>query len=148
MTLTKTIYPPAGATALLAAIDPQVQQLGWYLLPLVLLSATLTLVTSLLLNNIQRRYPTYWWTPVDLTKNKEERRGGIEKIISPSGSCTPERSPRHGNDPPPNTIVITSERILVPDGILLTFEENGIFEILRNRLGQRYTKLPVSGANA
>ena len=60
MTVTKTVYPPAGATALLAAVDPQVERLGWYLVPLVLLSAAITLLVSLLINNIQRRYPTYW----------------------------------------------------------------------------------------
>ena len=69
MTLTKTVYPPAGATALLVAVDPNVEKLGWYLIPLVLLSSAVTLVISLLLNNVQRRFPVYWWTAADLSKN-------------------------------------------------------------------------------
>ena len=64
MQLTKTIHPPAGATALLAAIDQQFIDLSWYLLPIVLLSSTLALIVALLVNNIQRRYPAFWFTAV------------------------------------------------------------------------------------
>ncbi|KAF7358363.1 HPP family protein [Mycena venus] len=63
MRITKTTHPPAGATALLAAIGPEVYLMGWYYLPVVLLSSTLVLVSALLVNNIQRRYPVFWWSP-------------------------------------------------------------------------------------
>ncbi|KAL9130360.1 MAG: hypothetical protein Q9217_001418 [Psora testacea] len=149
MTLTKTIYPPAGATALLAAIDPTVQQLGWYLLPLVLLSTVLTLVTSLLLNNIQRRYPTYWWTPVDLTRRKRRAtRGDVEKMAPSAGSSSPEKYPQHYEHFPAHTILITPDRIVVPNHILLAFEEKGMLEILRNRLGQGLRRIPESATIA
>ena len=42
MIVIKTEYPPAGATALLAAFRPQVERLGWYLLPLIMPSTALT----------------------------------------------------------------------------------------------------------
>lgn len=64
MQLTKTTHPPAGATALLAAVDPDVRGMGWFLLPVVLLSSALVLVTALLVNNIQRRFPVFWVEPV------------------------------------------------------------------------------------
>ena len=63
MQVTKTTHPPAGATALLVAVDPTIYALSWYYLPVVLLSSTLVLVSALLVNNIQRRYPTFWITP-------------------------------------------------------------------------------------
>ncbi|KAJ7670398.1 HPP family-domain-containing protein [Mycena rosella] len=63
MQITGTTHPPAGATALLAAVSPEVYQMGWYYLPIVLLSTTLLLVSALLINNIQRRYPVFWWAP-------------------------------------------------------------------------------------
>ena len=53
----------SGATALLAAVNLQVRLLGWYYLPVVLLSSTLILVVALILNNIQRRYPVFWFSP-------------------------------------------------------------------------------------
>lgn len=63
MQLTKTTHPPAGATALLAAVDNDVHALGWYLIPVILLSSAVVLFTALLFNNIQRRFPVFWLQP-------------------------------------------------------------------------------------
>lgn len=134
MALTKTIHPPAGATALLAAMDPQVQQLGWYLLPLVLLSSVITLVTSLLLNNIQRQYPIYWWTPVDLGRNKNGDDIEEKSVSSSTTSLSPKIS-GHVEDAGGPMIKITRDRIVVPDHIYLASEERSILEILHQRLG-------------
>lgn len=62
MQFTKTVHPPAGATALLAAVNQQVIDLSWYLLPVILLSSTLALAVALVVDNIQRRYPVFWFT--------------------------------------------------------------------------------------
>ena len=75
MSFSKTVHPPAGATALLAATNLEIQELGWWLLPLVLLASMLMLASALILNNgLGRRFPVYWWTPVDLGALKEQRR--------------------------------------------------------------------------
>ncbi|RYC55796.1 hypothetical protein CHU98_g10415 [Xylaria longipes] len=63
MQLSKTTHPPAGATALLPILEPTVNNLDWYLLPVVLLSSTVMVAVALFTNNIQRRYPTFWWSP-------------------------------------------------------------------------------------
>ncbi|KAF9521772.1 HPP family-domain-containing protein [Crepidotus variabilis] len=63
MQMTGTTHPPAGATALLAAVDDDVLAIGWYYLPVVLLSSALALGVALLVNNIQRRYPVFWFYP-------------------------------------------------------------------------------------
>ena len=63
MQMTATTHPPAGATALLAAVNDEVFEIGWYYLPVILLSSTLILAVALLINNIQRRYPVYWFEP-------------------------------------------------------------------------------------
>ncbi|KAL0573360.1 hypothetical protein V5O48_008603 [Marasmius crinis-equi] len=63
MQMTVTTHPPAGATALLAATNKEVRDLGWYYLPVILLSSSLALAVALLINNIQRRYPTFWFQP-------------------------------------------------------------------------------------
>ncbi|KAI1439574.1 HPP family-domain-containing protein [Annulohypoxylon stygium] len=52
MQVTDTTHPPAGATALLPAVDMDVWNLSWYFLPVVLLSSTMLLAVALLLNNI------------------------------------------------------------------------------------------------
>ena len=129
MTLTKTVYPPAGATALLAAVDPTCSRLGWYLLPLVLISAALTLVTSLLLNNIQRQYPVYWWTAADLNRKVSET-----KIVHPSiRNSGVTGSTQHDNDSGPS-ITVDGDAILIPDSISMGPEEIAVLEVLRTRL--------------
>lgn len=37
--------------------------MGWYYLPVILLTSTLALVVALLVNNFQRRYPVFWFQP-------------------------------------------------------------------------------------
>ncbi|CAK7268638.1 hypothetical protein SEPCBS119000_003162 [Sporothrix epigloea] len=63
MALTGTVHPPAGATALLAVTDDNAYHIGWRLVPAVLLGSVLMQAIALLVNNIQRRFPMYWWSP-------------------------------------------------------------------------------------
>ena len=129
MVFAKAVYPPAGATALLTAVDPTVSNLGWYLLPVVLLSAVLTLASSLLINNIQRRYPLYWWTPADLS-NKSTL--DIEKM--PSNDDSSQREPTDNHPGRASHIMITSQKVMIPEHMQLAREEEAVLEVLRNRL--------------
>jgi hypothetical protein len=78
MVLTDTVHPPAGATALIASSDPAVRELGWWLLPIVVLSVVLMTGTGCVFGNVPfdldfgrdsekrgfwygRRWPAYWW---------------------------------------------------------------------------------------
>ena len=63
MQITETTHPPAGATALLPAVDETVWALSWYYLPVVLLSSAMLLAVALIVNNIQCRYPVFWISP-------------------------------------------------------------------------------------
>lgn len=75
MAMTKTVHPPAGATALLAATTQEVTVLGWWLPALIVLGCILMLVSAMLVNNLcGRRWPIYWWTAVDLKDDRERRR--------------------------------------------------------------------------
>ena len=65
MLLTKTLHPPAGATALIAVIGgKKIQSLG-FLYPFVPagLGALILLVVALIINNLSknRKYPEYWF---------------------------------------------------------------------------------------
>ncbi|KAK7464945.1 hypothetical protein VKT23_006153 [Stygiomarasmius scandens] len=99
MQITKTTHPPAGATALLAAISPEIREIGWYYLPVVLLTSVLALAVALIINNIQRRYPTFWISPptpapaapaksvADTPKNDSEN-----ELRKKDGSITPSET--------------------------------------------------------
>lgn len=63
MMASKTTHPPAGATALLPILDPKIYNLSWYFLPVVLLSSILMVLVGLITNNVQKRYPSFWWEP-------------------------------------------------------------------------------------
>ncbi|TFK62781.1 hypothetical protein BDN72DRAFT_889942 [Pluteus cervinus] len=63
MQMTGTTHPPAGATAVLAAVNVQTREMGWYYLPVILFSSTLALAVALITNNLQRRYPLFWFYP-------------------------------------------------------------------------------------
>ncbi|MEO5334811.1 MAG: HPP family protein [Magnetococcus sp. YQC-5] len=65
MHLTRTLHPPAGATALIAVIgSPKIHSLGFIypLLP-VFTGAVLLLAVAVLINNLvpNRRYPLWWF---------------------------------------------------------------------------------------
>ena len=84
MQITQTTHPPAGATALLPATDEAIWELSWYYLPVVLLSSVIIVAVALLLNNIQRRYPTFWIAP-----NKPPPAGAPAPVGAPAPLPTP-----------------------------------------------------------
>ncbi len=67
MHFTRTMHPPGGATAMIAAIGGDaIHQLGyWYLLAPVGVGVLVMLLVALLSNNLsanpKRHYPIYWW---------------------------------------------------------------------------------------
>ncbi|KAG1460080.1 hypothetical protein G6F56_006030 [Rhizopus delemar] len=63
MQLTKTVHPPAGATALIATTTASIIELRWFYIGIVFLSAVLQVAVGCLINNLDRKYPVYWWKP-------------------------------------------------------------------------------------
>lgn len=93
MSVTKTLHPPGGASALLCAIDDQVRELGWFYLVIQIVSGLIMLSVACLFNNVQRKYPLYWWTPNTLqasgrvpTSTDGVESGSSEKSTSPNSS--------------------------------------------------------------
>ncbi|KAJ5317666.1 hypothetical protein PENANT_c004G08371 [Penicillium antarcticum] len=129
MVLTNTVHPPAGATALLAVINPQTVGLGWFLIPVMMLGITLMLAAAVLINNVQGRYPLYWWTSHPLAA----RRMDLEKIQHEK----PPSFPRNYEDSltdVPRRLVMERGDISVPDGVTLSVEETEVLEKISKRL--------------
>ncbi|KAF5351224.1 hypothetical protein D9756_008162 [Leucocoprinus leucothites] len=86
MQMTQTTHPPAGATALIPAISSDVREMGWYYIPVILLSSALAFAVALITNNVQRRYPAFWFTPaLPVSTQPALVQGAIE---SPSNDTT------------------------------------------------------------
>ncbi|KAI1207252.1 HPP family-domain-containing protein [Annulohypoxylon truncatum] len=135
MALTGTVHPPAGATALLAVVDPNVAHLGWFLLPVVLLDCVLMQCVALLLNNIQRRFPVYWWTPAEVGRRKQQEKSNSD-YSSENGTKLEITTTHHleRDVSEEAKVVIKRGRVLVPDDMYLSPEERMFLEELSERL--------------
>lgn len=135
MLLTGTVHPPGGASAVLAATEPAITAMGWYFVGLVMWGTTLMLFVALAINNIQRQFPMYWWTAMDVRKAKREDeetipngRGGVERKQS-------ELEQRY--DQFNERIQITGAEVLLPEDLSLNAEETRVLETLKHRLRKR-----------
>lgn len=140
MAITKTVHPPAGATALLAVVSDDSLALGWWLVPTMMLGATLMLTVALVINNIQRQYPQYWWTPEDLSaggreqvsKSKSEKALDVDLEKSSIWASASQREESSLDQP--QIILRKGGRVIVPSELYLTPEEMTLLEELSNRL--------------
>ncbi|KAM3502396.1 hypothetical protein MY10362_004870 [Beauveria mimosiformis] len=154
MALTKTVHPPAGATALLAVVDNRILGLGWFLIPVMMLGCSLMVSVALVINNIERRYPVYWWTPESLEAAKKPilHRSKEEdpESFAASATTTNEEKPASeaSNDATTaagaaafahrkhelDQVIIRPGEVLVPQDMFLTQEEAQLLETLSKRL--------------
>lgn len=126
MVLTRTTHPPAGATAILAATEPGCVRLGWLYIGVVAVATMVILAAACLLGNLVpgRRYPLYWWSPLELAKpsaNEKDVEGAAEsgddmKVQDVKGIC------------------VSAKGIVIPQDMQLTEEEMDVLRILEARI--------------
>lgn len=137
MALTKTVHPPAGATALLAVVDDGVVGLGWFLVPVVLLGSVVMLATALIINNIQRRFPMCWWTPDDVRLHRvpwRRQRGDEENKGKGEADEVQSSSTSETTIKPDPVLIVRPGEVIVPEHMFITPEEKIFLEQLSNRL--------------
>jgi CBS-domain-containing membrane protein len=138
MAITKTAHPPAGATALLAVVSDDSLPLGWLLVPLMLLGVVLMLIVALVINNIQRKFPQYWWTPEDLSHGKHSKvsentsENGFGADLEKDSSKASES--QHEGSLDQAQVIIRKGSVLVPSQMYLTLEEKTLLAELSDRL--------------
>ena len=141
MALTKTVHPPAGATALLVVVDANLVALGWYVVPVIILGAVIMTAVAMLVNNIERQFPLYWWSPESL--RREVKEAPEHKRSDEDGDrndCDPEAAngaaSQGGGEKPaePAAIVIRRGSIVMPRGIVLGPVEQQFLHSIQARL--------------
>lgn len=138
MLLTGTVHPPGGASAVLAATEPAITAMGWYFLGLVAWGTALMIIVGLLINNIQRQFPMYWWTPLDISRAKRQ---DLETMPDGRGAVERKESQQEQkNDQPYEKIEITGAEVSLPTTLSLNNEEVELLERLRDRLRKRLDK--------
>jgi CBS-domain-containing membrane protein len=137
MSMTKTVHPPAGATALLAATDSAFTDLGWWLLPLVLLGSMLMLTSALIINNIMRQFPMYWWTPVDLAALHKKKKAARD--LEKEGDLTAKDLQAKEGDEQAVKVVSGSDTPTDTDSEAVDDKDSvpGLVEARRERLRRR-----------
>ena len=130
MVLTNTVHPPAGATSLLAVT--QVPDMGWWLIPVVLLGVALMQVTALLFNNIQRRFPVYWWTAHDLSKRPKEEKEDEETARYKEGR--PPSTTEDSLSDQPGQVIVRKGEVFVPANLWVSAEEREALERISERI--------------
>jgi hypothetical protein len=131
MLLTGTVHPPGGASAVLAATSPEVTQMGWYFVGLVLWGSMLMLFVGLAVNNVQRRFPVYWWTPAEVGRNMQKKKGDEEE-----GGDENEKKEQGSEDEKDSSraISISAHGVTLPEDLALDREEAKVLGRLRDRL--------------
>lgn len=135
--LTGTVHPPGGATALLAVADSDVAGIGWALVPLVVLNSVIMLGVALLVNNVQREFPAYWWTSEEVGSFWTRRRPGPEGDKTErggSGSSSSDAAVGNASYETGCRLMLTREGISVPPHVELLPEEKACLEALCRRL--------------
>lgn len=101
-------------------------------MPVVIVETVLMLAVSLLINNIQRRYPVYWWTPHSLSQKRDQ---DIEQAKKEEPSMFPSTSSfSEGMSHQPVQIVIRREDLFIPDNVWITAGEREVLETISCRL--------------
>ncbi|THV91102.1 hypothetical protein D6D02_06839 [Aureobasidium pullulans] len=133
MATTNTVHPPGGATAVLATTNAEIIAMGWIYIPFVLMSSCVMLALACILNNIQRAYPVYWWTPADLKKEKDIE--DLEKVSSNgSEKVLRGQSMARTSQADPDTVVISPHHLYIPDTFDLDGDELAVLSRLQARL--------------
>lgn len=134
MTMTNTIHPPGGATALLAIIDPTILEMGWIFVALILLGSVVMLLVALGINNLQRVFPVFWWTAADVGDGNGNDDNDVErdgKGKEGEGEAKIEQIENAGFR---QLIVLSGSGVVMPEGFVLDGDEVQMMEVLRNRL--------------
>ncbi|KAK0289467.1 hypothetical protein LTR35_002664 [Friedmanniomyces endolithicus] len=147
MSMTNTVHPPGGATAVLASAETTVVHLGWIFVPLIILASALMTTVACLFNNTLRQYPVCWWTPEDVGSKlrKEVQKDGkrdtneLERQVSETDS---ERTLRHAHSRSVgeadalgvHEVRILPDKMQLPSGLGITEGEMAVLQTLQYRL--------------
>lgn len=133
---------------MLAATNAQIVAMGWMYVPFVVLCTSVMLAIALVVNNIQRCYPLYWWTEgeigvrakvVDVEKGQRGRSGTVNSTESErtlrngsEGGVEEDRSYVCDSGP---VVVVTGHSIDLPPMLDVTAEELEVLKRMQTRLG-------------
>jgi hypothetical protein len=109
--------------------------MGWYFVGLIMFGALLMLIVGLIVNNIQRQFPVYWWTPLPL---RETRKPDLEAGpgVVEGGEERDENLEETEIEEKLLQITIAARGVTLPAMLTLTNEESELLGRLQDRLAK------------
>jgi hypothetical protein len=139
MFLNLTLY--IGATALIAAVQ---NEAGWLYIGIVALSASFMITIALLVNNVERRWPVFWWAPnkiIVINRDESDGQDIPTSVASHEYSSTTDNAASsvtaRGDDEegPHHHIVVSPTEIILPAHF--TEDDRALLKSLQVRLTER-----------
>ena len=147
MGATNSVYPPGGATALMAAVDGKVEVLGWMLVPLIVLGTVLMILWALIINNIQRRFPLYWFTAREVGRPKRSWTGTTMPSKEEEQILEQFREYSDSMIDAQNIVVIKNEPITLPESLGIDPEEVRMLIVIKRRIDDDDSKKQTSASS-
>jgi hypothetical protein len=134
--ITKTIHPPSGGTVLIAATQADIRVLGWYYVPVVMLSSVLMIAVGLITNNVQRQYPMYWWTSIPLKPSQKEilGRDGRRSLQLTESAATRVDDVEKGG----LAVIVSSQGLVLPEFLRLSYDQRAVLDELQIKIKEYY----------
>jgi hypothetical protein len=102
------------------------------LIPNVMLGNVLMLASALLLNNIFRQFPMYWWTPESLSRNQLP--DWVNDVSISEEMSTKNAAVSTPSTPKEPALVIRRALVVVPESLDLSMEEKLFLQEISNRI--------------
>jgi CBS-domain-containing membrane protein len=136
LAMLKLTHPPSGSTALLAATQADIRTLGWYYVPVVMLSSVLMITVGLITNNIQRQYPMYWWTSSPLLKSDTMTPNltGVASVQSAACLSTNRADEEKGRE----VISVGLDGVVIPSFLRLSYDQMAVLDELQMKIKEFY----------
>jgi len=159
MTLTGTLHPPGGATAVLAVTDPGLRRMGWWLIPVIMVSCAIMVAVACLMGNLARRYPIWWWSVEECGQFWRRAKKGDEEAVSEeerkASVASSEDSTiaasvleEKGEEIPEGMVILSHRGLVYPPDFELQEEERGVLDAIVARLEQKYRRHEVTKSHS
>ena len=132
---------------MIAATQADIRALGWYYVPVVMLSSVLMIGVGLVTNNLRRVYPMYWWTSIPLKAKQSEKLEGGEKFVggggglelSDSGMTKVTEEREKGEE----AVLVSVEGVAVPAFLRLSYDQRAVLDEIQTKIKDYY----INGEN-
>ena len=142
---------------MIAATQADITALGWYYVPVVMLSASLAISVALITNNVQRRYPVFWLVPEKIHSRSEKAKAAKAEAQLPSPTSEKKAEPTKVSHEGATLadietqyrkdhVLISKDHVHVPEYLGLEDEHTQVLQELQRLLDEHHSS--TSSLNA